>query len=230
MVRRLHPVGWMLVLAAGLLLGACSRQETAWHDASREDTVAAYGAYLQDYPAGAHAVQARQRLDELREQQDWQRALRIDAPESYQRYLAAHPGGRYDAAARERLADFLRARTAVAVEPPTVTAVVPQSAGEREPEFDTPAAGTLIAAAESAGYRIQLGAFGSGERAARSAWQSLRTRHADLLGGLTSRVDVVTREGRNLWRLQAGPVSESHAREICRALVARGADCIVVAG
>jgi len=230
MVRGLRPVGWMVVLTTGLLLGACSRQETAWHDANRDDTVAAYGAYLEDYPAGAHAVQAHQRLDELREQQDWQRALRLDAPESYQRYLAAHPDGRYGAAARERLADFLRARTAIAVEPPAMTATVPQPAGEREPEFDSPVAGTLIAAAESAGYRIQLGAFGSGEQAARGAWQSLRTRHADLLGGLTSRVDVVTRKGRSLWRLQAGPVSESRAREICHALAARGVECIVVPG
>lgn len=230
MVRRLRPVGWMLVLTAGLLLGACSRQETAWHDASRDDTVAAYGAYLEDYPAGTHAAQARQRLDELREQQDWQRALKFDAPESYQRYLATHPGGRYGAAARERLADFLRARTAIAVEPPGVTAAVPQPALEREPRPDMPAAGTLIAAADSAGYRVQLGAFGGGEQAARRAWQSLHSRHADLLGDLASRVDVVIRDGRNLWRLQAGPLSEPRARKICAELAARGADCIVVPG
>ncbi len=114
MVRRLGPAGWLLLLlAAGLLIGACSRQEAAWRDARQADTDAAYSAYLEDHPAGVHAAEARQRVGELREQQAWQRALRFDTPESYQRYLAAHPDGRYGDAARGRLAEFLRARAAV---------------------------------------------------------------------------------------------------------------------
>ncbi len=87
-----------------------------------------------------------------------------------------------------------------------------------------------MAEAAGAGYRVQFGAFGEGEQAARDAWQALRGQHPDLLGPLAPRVDVVSREGRSLWRLQAGPVSEPRAREICAALAARGVDCIVVSG
>lgn len=221
MVRRPGPAGWLLLpVAAGLLFGACSRQEAAWRDARQADTDAAYSAYLADHPAGMHAGEARQRVGELREQQAWQRALRFDTPESYQQYLAAHPDGRYGDAARERLAGFLRARAA--------TGPVPPAAAGPAVEPAPPVAGTLIAEAASAGYRVQFGAFGEGEQAARDAWQGLRGRHPNLLGPLVPRVDVVTREGRSLWRLQAGPVSEPRAREICAALAARGADCIVV--
>lgn len=209
MARGLRTAGWMLVLAGGLLLTACSRQETAWRDAGQADTDAAYSAYLEDYPAGAHAAEARQRVGELREQQEWQRALRFDAPESYQHYLAAYPTGRFGATARERLAGFLRARA---------------------PQDDTRPAGALIAEAQRAGYRVQLGAFADGEQAARDAWRALRAHHPELLGRLAPRVDVVMRDGGSLWRLQAGPLSEPRARELCAALAARGADCLVVPG
>lgn len=224
MVRTRGAAGGVLLLAACLLLVACSRQEVAWRDASQADTAAAYGAYLEAYPAGTHAAQARQRVGELREQQAWQQALRFDAPESYQRYLALHPEGRYAAQARERLAAFLRTRPAPVSTPAGGPAPPPSAPAA------APVAGTLIAAAQGAGYRIQLGAFGGGEQAARQAWQALRDRHPQWLGELAPRVDVVVRDGRSLWRLQAGPVSEPRARELCAALVARGADCIVVPG
>ncbi len=221
---------WLPALAVGLLLAGCSRQETAWREAGQADTDEAYSAYLGNYPGGAHAAEARQRVAELREQQAWQRALRFDAPESYQRYLAAYPAGRYGGMARERLADFLRAREPGAAAPSSGATAGPQPAGTPEPQGDPRAAGTLIAAAQGAAYRVQLGAFGDGEQAARDAWQAMRSRHPELLGQLVPRVDVVMRNGRDLWRLQAGPVSEPRARELCAALVARGTACLVVPG
>ena len=66
----------------------CSRQVSAWREAERHDSVAAYEAYLRDYPAGAHAPEARTRLSDLREQQEWDRALRFNTPEAFQRYLS----------------------------------------------------------------------------------------------------------------------------------------------
>lgn len=216
--------GILLLLAGGLLLAACSRQEAAWREASRADTDAAYAAYLEGFPAGTHAAEAQQRVAALREQQEWQRALRFDTPEAYQRYLAGHPAGPHGAEARARLADFLLAREQVAAAPQAA----PGSGAASAPPPDAPVAGTLIAAAQDANYRVQLGAFGDGERAARDAWQALRERHPGLLDELAARVDVVTRDGRNLWRLQAGPVSEPRARSLCAELATRGADCVVV--
>lgn len=213
--------GLVLAVAVGLfLLGGCSRQESAWREAERQHSVAAYEAYLRDYPAGVHAPEARTLLADLREQQEWDRALRFNTPEAFQRYLSRYPSGRYAEAARERLSDFLLARAPAVEEPPvSAAAAPPQNSGK------------LIAAASGGGpFRVQLGAFGAGEEAARRAWQQLSRRHADLLEGLTPRIDVIRKDGRSLWRLQAGPLGESRAREICAALRSRGAACLLAGG
>jgi hypothetical protein len=201
----------LLVSMLALSLVACSRQETAWSSASSSDTTTAYERYLRDYPAGPHASDARDRLMELRERQEWDRASRLSTPEAYQRYLAGYPEGRFAAEARVRLADFL---------------VV-----QGQPDIDlaqAPVPGALLEQAAVGHHRIQLGAFGGGEAVARRAWGDIATKHADLVGGMTPRVDAVDRDGQIYWRLQAGPASEARAREICTALAARGAGCVVV--
>jgi hypothetical protein len=213
----------LLAVLIGLLaLAGCSRQESAWRQAERQDSVAAYEAYLRDYPAGAHAPEARTRLSDLREQQEWDRALRFNTPEAFQRYLSRYPSGRYAQAARERLSDFVLGRSPEAIEP-----VQPPEA--EAPAPPPPTSGKLIAAASGAGdFRVQLGAFSAGEDAARRAWQDLSSRHGDLLGGLEPRIDVIRKQGRSLWRLQAGPLTEARAREVCASLKARGAACLLV--
>ena len=107
----------LVVAIASIVLGGCSRQESAWRQAERQHSVAAYEAYLRDYPAGAHAPEARTRLSDLREQQEWDRALRFNTPEAFQRYLSRYPSGRYAQAVRDRLSDFLLARVPAPVEP-----------------------------------------------------------------------------------------------------------------
>ncbi len=208
----------ILAVVFGLLAsGGCSRQESAWRDAERQHSVAAYEAYLRDYPAGAHAPEARTMLADLREQQEWDRALRFNTPEAFQRYLSRYPSGRYAQAARERLSEFLLVRAPAVEEPPATAAATP-----------APTSGKLIAAASEGGeFRVQLGAFAAGEGAARRAWEQLSRRHADLLEGLTPRIDVIRKDGRSLWRLQAGPLSEARAREICTVLRSRSAACLV---
>ena len=201
---------WVIAIFA-LSIAACSRQEAAWSSARSADTTDAYGNYLRDYPAGRHAGDARERLQELRERQEWEQAARLGTPEAYQRYLAGYPDGRFAAEARARLSDFLAAQA-------------PAGAGAEG--VVTP--GTLLEQASVGHHRVQIGAFGGGEVAARSAWLDIAARHADLVSGLVPRVDAVERDGRTLWRLQAGPASEARAQEICAALNARGAGCVVV--
>jgi cell division protein FtsN len=92
------------------VLAACSRQEAGWRDARGEDSVLAYETYLEHFPAGAHAAEARARIRELHEEREWARANQLQTPEAWQRYLGAYPEGRYAATARERLSDFLLAR------------------------------------------------------------------------------------------------------------------------
>ena len=195
----------------------CSRQEAAWRESRAADSVAAYEAYLQDFPAGTHAGEAQERLAGLREQREWDRALRLDTPEAFQRYLSGHPGGRHAATARERLTGYLQAQPPDAALPPAVAMRQPGAAG-------TP----IAAAAGDDECRLQLGAFAGGEDAARLAWSRLRERHGDLLAGLTPRVDIVERDGRSVWRLQAGGLSEARALQVCASLASSGEACMVV--
>lgn len=198
------------VLLALASLG-CSRQEAAWQSAQAADTAAAYERYLQDYPGGTHAGQARSRLLEARGRDAWQRALRLDSPEAYQRYLAEFPDGRHAAEARGRLAGFVRAGAQTDGGPPAPAA----------------GAGALRQQATGPGHRLQLGAFGT-ETAAREAWSRLRAQHADLLGGLAAQVDAIDGGDRLLWRLQLGPMSEAQASRLCADLNLSRSDCLVV--
>jgi hypothetical protein len=97
-------VPWIIV--AGVL-AACSRQESSWRSAASQDSVAAYERYLEDFPAGAHASDARARVAELMEQEAWSRANRLQTPEAWQRYLGEWPDGRHAPAARRQLTQFV---------------------------------------------------------------------------------------------------------------------------
>jgi hypothetical protein len=105
-------------MLAALASAACSRQESAWQEARREDTVAAYEGYVARFPASAHAGEARAAILALRETETWARAERLGTPEAWQRYLADWPDGPHAALARQMLIDFL---------PPAPTAPVAPS-------------------------------------------------------------------------------------------------------
>ncbi|MEX1994362.1 MAG: SPOR domain-containing protein [Steroidobacteraceae bacterium] len=106
---------WIVTaIVATCALTACSRQETGWRDAAGEDTIAAYQAYLQDFPASAHAGKARARLLELQQEDAWAKANRLRTPEAWQRYLGDWPEGRHAPAARRLLAQFVPGDAAAA--------------------------------------------------------------------------------------------------------------------
>lgn len=78
------------------------------------------------------------------------------------------------------------------------------------------------------GIRIQLGALGS-QAVAEAEWQRISQMHRDVLDGLSPRYEIVTRDGKSMVRLQAGPAASlSSARNLCALLQGRGQDCITV--
>ncbi len=81
------------------------------------------------------------------------------------------------------------------------------------------------------GYRVQVGAFRSEQRAER-AWKSVMAASEDLLGELSHevvRADLGADKG-VLYRLRAGPVSDRDAgAKLCEDLKGRGLGCFVVA-
>ena len=78
-------------------------------------------------------------------------------------------------------------------------------------------------------FRVQLAAYRS-PIAAATGWQTLKTRHEDLLGALESTVVQVNLGERGVFhRLQAGPyTSRAAAANACTALRARNQACLVV--
>lgn len=106
----------------------------------------------------------------------------------------------------------------VALRRPARTAVQPpRAAAEAEPS----------AAALASRIQIQLGAFNT-EAIAGEQWSALKNRNGDLLSGRARVVTPVESGGRRLFRLRAGPFENvDQASTLCRALKARGEDCIV---
>ena len=187
-MRQLWIVLWISLACA---FAACSRQESGWREAHREDSVLAYETYLEHFPAGAHADEARARIRELQEEREWARANRLQTPEAWQRYLGAFPEGRYAAEVRDQLSDFVLAKA-------------------------LPGEWT---------YVVQLGAYSS-EDAAREDLGRLSRENADLLGNLKMVVEPPDPGAAPLWRLRAGPLTETAARRTCVELEARAADCV----
>ena len=93
-------------------MAACSRQEAGWEDAARERfDRQPTSQYLERFPAGAHATEARARVVALQEEEAWTRANRLRTPEAWQRYLGEWPDGRHAALARRQLVAFIPAET-----------------------------------------------------------------------------------------------------------------------
>jgi cell division septation protein DedD len=81
-----------------------------------------------------------------------------------------------------------------------------------------------IAPAARGTWRVQLGAFGSADRA-EAAWTSLAGKHASLAG-----LDHKVVPAGNFRRLQAGGIaSRDAANALCRRITSAGGGCIPIA-
>ncbi len=94
------------VLAALVLLAACSDPQADFGKAETEDTEAAWQAFLEQHPEGEWADRARMRLDAARDSRDWDNARSTDAIEAYNNYLLAHPTGAHMGEARQRITEL----------------------------------------------------------------------------------------------------------------------------
>lgn len=80
------------------------------------------------------------------------------------------------------------------------------------------------------GYKVQLGAFRDRE-AARQGWETVRTRHKDLVAGLRPAIVKAEVKGKGtFYRLQAGPLKDGKAaRTLCDKFKSRRLGCFPVA-
>lgn len=104
-------------------------------------------------------------------------------------------------------------------------AVPAPPAPEAKPEPKAPAP----TAAASGGWKIQLAAVSSAERA-RSEWDRIKSRNSELLGALDLNVQSVQLDRGTFYRIQAGPLgTRAAASDLCAQLKTRSQDCLVVA-
>jgi hypothetical protein len=195
------------ILAASVL-AACDRRESAWRDARRDDSQSAYQAYLELYPTGVHAAEARAELEARREAEEWARAERLGTPEAWQRYLAGWPAGHHADEARRLLVAFI---------PPSRPEPLPAPVSQQAPGPEVPAGN----------FEIQLGAW-SDEALARAGFERFIGAHATAFAGTGLRLAGPGELGDALWRLRAGPFDETTARSHCASLVAAGVSCVPV--
>lgn len=76
-------------------------------------------------------------------------------------------------------------------------------------------------------YSVRIAAL-KNEQAAIEAWNSLKSSHHDVLGGLTSEIQIVERDGKTIYYLHAGPIkAKDQADQVCAQLQAQGRRCRV---
>ena len=117
---------------------------------------------------------------------------------------------------------------------PTASATAPAKPPVPAPA-PAPAATAAVVAPKSAApppagatWRVQLGAQRE-MAAAENDWKRISAKYADVLGGLTPAYERADLGDKGVFlRLQAGPVTEARAREICDRLKAANQGCLVV--
>ena len=236
-----------LVVAISILLVSCSAEKSDWQSAQAADSVEAYEQFITKHPQSALANEARARTRQLAEEKDWEKATSVDTADSYQAFLGKYPDGKWSEEARIRVENFnvlgAPANAAAAAAPnaakPLETAKPPEAAKPEAPKTaapkPAPAAAPAAAAkpatavkpAAAGGYRVQLGAFSSVDKA-NSEWQRLKGKYAAQLGSLSPSVVPVDASAGKLFRLQAQVANEARARATCGALTAAGQACVVV--
>lgn len=108
--------------------------------------------------------------------------------------------------------------------PQQVASVAPQTVTAPEPAQPAPEQ----APPSASGYIAQLASFRS-EAEAMAEYDRLRSKHGDVLSGLSPRVVKATVAGASRYRLAVGPLaSRSAASKLCTSLIAAGErDCLV---
>jgi len=245
-----HPDSELVVPARARI--AQLTEERAWQYARNVNTVDAYREFLASHPKGRWTEEARIRIEGFslgsvprtalptpEEAAAIDASARVHAfrlgtaspPESTASLGTPHAA---DTTARAQVAvqpdaPAMPGEAAQAAAPDVPAAAAPDVPASAAPESRgslSPSPGTASPPL-TAGYGVQLGAFGS-EASADRAWQRLQGRFAPELAGLSPRIVVASTDAGQLYRLQAPAAGEAQARAICASLQERSQPCVPV--
>jgi len=208
------------LLFSSLLLVACSSTESDWNKASSAGTLAAYQQFLLQHPSGAHAQEARERIQSLQDDQAWTLAQNANTEQSLQQYLQQQPHGAHAAEARTRLADLQRGAAWQQAQSSN-TATAYQAFLQQYPQ--APEASQARARLQQlAAYQVQLGAYHS-KMAAEHERKELQARFGKVLHHV-----VVDTTPNRINEVRSAPMSQADAQSICAELKKHGQHCQVV--
>lgn len=201
-------------------------EEKDWEKATSVDTADSYQAFLGKYPDGKWSEEARIRVENFNVlgAPANAAAAAAAAPDAAKPAETAKPPEPAKPEAPKTAAPKPAPAPAAAPKPAPATSAKPAPAVKPAP---APKPAPAAKPAAAGGYRVQLGAFSSVDKA-NSEWQRLKGKYAAQLGSLSPSVVPVDASAGKLFRLQAQVADEARARATCGALTAAGQACVVV--
>ena len=219
--RIARHVSLLGIFCGTALLSACGAKHE-WSQANSANSIAGYEKFLSAYPRDSHAIDARNRIVRLQDEQAWTVAQIATNIQGYQQYLAAEPNGAHAQAAR----DEIMARERDAAWRTAQASDNVQSLQDFVNKY--PSSSEAVEARDRlkviAGYRAEFGS-------ARS--ERLADRQRDLLakrfGKALSKVTVIKPDADNQnYRITSAPMTEQDAATACETLQHAGRSCRVV--
>lgn len=95
-------IGLILISVLVTFASPSRRDERYWQWATAQGTAESFAEYLQAWPEGKHATEAKALYDE----KGWQDANTTNSVQAFEHYLAEHPDGKYVAQANESIEDL----------------------------------------------------------------------------------------------------------------------------
>ena len=210
-----------LCLLATLALGACSSTQSDWSQANAAHTVAAYEAFLEEHPNTPQAVEARNRIHSLKDEQAWAQAQQVNTVQSYQNYIQDEPSGAHLDEAKDHISSSERSTAwaaASAMDTPEALEGFLQKYPQG-PEADQ----AKVRLARLSGYRVQLATFRS-ERQAEQTRDRLQGKYGDVLGSVV----IVPGATADVHVLRSASMGQGEANNACERLKKDHLTCEVI--
>lgn len=104
-ISELKPID--LLLLDDVAKEAEQKEQSAWREACRRDTIGQYEAYLKEFPDGPHADEARNCITRLRDDNRWAASCRKNTLEAYRLYQTDWPKGRHISECRQIIDELI---------------------------------------------------------------------------------------------------------------------------
>ena len=90
------------IILTSLLFGCASSK--LYKEAKTSQNIEVYKSYLQKFPDGKHAEEARLELNALYEERDWKEITGMNTIPAYETFISRYPSGKHSTEARQKLA------------------------------------------------------------------------------------------------------------------------------